>query len=651
MNESFLEKSIYGKSIYIRGKRGQITTFVIIGILVVVMAVGTYYFRDIIIPRGLSPKDIQVPEQAESVKLYVESCFDKSLRDAVNLIGSQGGYIELPGDVINVGEFTNRLKLFGNNEVIYWYYKADNNVDYIQVPNIKSMENEISNYIENNLVKCLGVFNEYDGFQIKKGRIKTETDISNARVVSKITFPLEIKKGDFEFKFSEFYSSLDVPLGDLYSVAKRIFDMEEDDLFFEKKTLDIMSFYEQIPLLGETNDCVAPIWVIENVRSDLKSILRDNIPFFRVRGTNYILQDKRRNFFEMDVSMEDKNVDANFLFSTLWPFEIKVYPEKDGLLKGKSVTEALGKARGIAESFVCLSTYEFLYDIKYPILVILNKNDYGFQFATMVVIDRNKPRKNDDVFLTFEGYDQRFCNGQTEFIVDTVDTNFNNLDQVEITYQCINHRCKIGRSENGVWNGKVPYCINGKFIGEKGGYHSGKTEVSTNERGSTFVVLEKLKTLDVEVLVNRAGSGKFEEGEKAHIQLEEQDKDYSTFVLYPEQKRINLIPGNYKVKLLLIKSQPGFKIDEKEVTECFEVPRGAIGGVLGLTEEKCQTITIPGVTVDQLVTGTEEFSFFVTEEDLTKNKIVFYVPYHGIINDVTELSKLTNQKTVLPEFK
>ena len=633
-------------------KKGQVTTFVIIGMLVVMMAIGIYYFRGVIFRGAISPKDIQVPEQAESVKIYVEECIDEILEDAVNIIGRQGGYIGLPGDPINVGQFTNHLTMFGDSKVVYWYYKADNNIDFIQAPNIDSMENDISEYISNNLLKCLGEFNEHDGFQIKKGRIKTETDISNSQVISKIIFPLEIAKGDFEFKFPEFYSEINVPLGDLYTVAKRIHDTQEEELFFEKKTMDMMSFYEQTPVVGETSDCVAPIWVVENVESDLKNVLRDNIPFFRIKGTNYILQDKRKNFFEMEAGVEDKQVDVNFLFSNIWPFEMRVYPEKDGLLMGKSVTESLGKARGVAESFFCLSTYEFLYNIKYPILTILNKDEYTSQFATMAVIDKNKPRENKDEFLTFEGYDQRFCQGQTDFIVDTVDFEFNNLDEVDVSYKCINHVCDLGRSENGIWTGKAPFCVNGVFIGEKKGYHLGKSFISTHEEGSVLVVLEKLKTMDVEALINRAGSGELKEGEKVHIQMEEEDKEYSTYVLYPDQKRVELIPGNYKIKLFLISPQQGgYKIDSKEVTQCFEAPKGAIGGIFGLTEEKCQTITIPGTTVDQLVTGTEEFSFLISENDLLNNKIVFHVPYQGVINDVTELAELANQQALAPEFK
>lgn len=631
------------------GKKGQITTFVIIGILIVVLAVGIYYFRDVV-SGTLSPKDIQVPEQAESVRIYVEGCFDETLKEAVDLIGRQGGYIELPGDPINVGEFTNHLTMYGDSKVIYWYYKADNNVDYIQVPNINSMESEISNYVDNNLMGCLGEFNEFNGFSISKGRIKSEIDISNSRIVSRIVFPLEIARGDFEFKFPEFYSVLDVPLGDLYTVAKRIYDREEENLFFEKKTLDIMSFYEEIPVVGETSDCIAPIWVEENVERDLKNILRDNIVSFRVEGTNYVSDDIRKNFFEMDAGIDDKEVDANFMFSDIWPFELRVFPSDNGLLKGKSVTEALGKVRGLAESLVCISTYEFLYDLKYPILVILNKDDYTFQFASMVVIDKNKPRKNDDEFLSFEGYDQRFCQGQSEFLVDTVDFDFNNLDDVEVSYRCINHRCSLGRSENGVWRGKVPFCINGAFVGEKEGYHFGKSLVSTNEGGSAFVVLERLKTLDVEVFVNRAGSGELERGESVHIQMEEEDKEHSVFVLYPDQKTIDLVPGNYRVKLLLI--SPGeYKIDEKEITHCFDAPSGGISGILGGREEKCQTITIPGTTVDQLVSGTQEFTFIVSENDLLNNKIIFHVPYHGRISDVSELGRLTEQPAVLPEFR
>ena len=631
-------------------KRGQVTAFVIIGLIIVALSIGIFLTRDKFFSGILIPKSISVPEQAESVKNFIQSCFDEALKNAVQIIAAQGGYITLPEDPINVGLFTSHLPIYGNNKVAYWYYKSDNNIEFFQAPSTTTMENEISQYIDSNLIGCLGSFNEFNEFKIQKGAIKTVTDIKNDQVISRIEFPVKIQKTDFDFTFKEFYSTYDAPLGDLYTVAKRIYDEENENFFLEKKTLDMMSVYEEVPLVGETSDCIATIWTKEEVKNNLKRILAENMPHFRIKGTDYTLSAENQKFFEIEAGVEDKTLTTTFLFSESWPFELNAFPEEDGLLKGQSVTESLGEVRGIAESFFCLSTFEFIYDVKYPVLIILNKNDFTFQFAIMPVVDRNKPRLNTDEFLVFEPYDSRFCNEQTQFTVFTVDTNFNDLEDVDVKYKCINHLCDLGISQSGEWRGKAPLCFNGEFIGEKQNYHLAKSQITTLREGSAFLILEPLRTVNVEILVQRAGSGELDPGEKVYITLEEEDKEFNRFILYPDQQTVELIPGNYKAKIYLISPQE-VKIEEKTIENCAEVPAGIFGGLFGITEEKCEPVTIPGTTADQITTGTQEFSFIISEDNLRYNTIVFYAPYHGIINDITELSNLTEQEAILPEFK
>ena len=89
-------------------QRGQATIFIVIGILIVLTVLGWYIFRNFDI-RELTPKDIEVPQEAEGVKLYVEGCIGDLLETALQKLGARGGYIQLPGDPINVGQFTKTL--------------------------------------------------------------------------------------------------------------------------------------------------------------------------------------------------------------------------------------------------------------------------------------------------------------------------------------------------------------------------------------------------------------------------------------------------------------------------------------------------------------------------------------------------------------
>lgn len=651
LGKALAENNTMGKKTL--GKRGQVTVFILLGILIIVIAGGIYYTvsRQ---NQAIEPKEKEVPSQAQSVNLYIRLCVNKVLENGVNLIGRQGGYIEIPQDPVGVGEFKNYLPLSLNSKIVYWYYKADNNVDFIQKPSIDSMEQEVTNYIDNNLMNCLGEFNEYQGFKVRKGKLSVLVDIQKSKVVTRVDFPVRIEKGDFNFDFDTFYGEYNAPLGELFEIAEKVYDKEQEDYFLEKKTLDMMSVYDEIPYVGEVDSCVAPVWVKYNVIKDFKRIIRDNTLFYKIKGTDYVLSRDKNSYYEIDASVGTaKDVHGSFLFSEVWPFTLEVFPEENGLLKGHSVTENLGEARGLAEAFVCMSTYEFIYNVQYPVLIILNKNDYTFQFGNMVVIDKNTPRVNKDEFFTVDKeYDQRFCQKQIDFNVDVVDEKFNVIDKADVKYKCITHSCKLGQSDNGLWKGQVPLCINGEFVGEKEGYHFGRAQISTNEPGSALLVLEKLRKIKTDVIVIRAGSGELREGEKVFIDLEEKNKKFSRFIIYPEQKEIELIPGVYTAKIFMTSPVAGgLTVPEKTINNCATVPRGAFGALFGITEEKCEDVTIPSTTVDQMMTGTKDFTFLITEDDLKKNKLIFYVPYYGVINDVTDIGKLMEQEGKNPTFE
>ncbi|MFH1592220.1 MAG: hypothetical protein ABIB47_02550 [Candidatus Woesearchaeota archaeon] len=633
-------------------KKGQATIFVIIGIVIVLLAILFYFFRTDLGLGGLKPTQIEVPTQAEGVNTYIKNCIEDNLETAVQRLSAQGGYIEFPTDPINTGTFSNTLTLFGSHKVAIWNYLADNNVLFNQKPTLTSMEAEISNYITNSLRTCLGEFTTFQDFSVQSGRILTQTDIQDKRIVTKVTFPVQINKGDFQFQFNEFYISKESPLKELFEIAEKVYEEEENSLFLEKRTIGMLSVYNEIPYVGETSDCIAPTWTVDNVKRDFKNILRTNIQALKVKGTNYALTREKDKFLEINANVNNPEANAQFMFSEIWPVEMDIYPQDNGLLKGYSVTEALGELRGIAESFVCLSTYEFIYTLKYPVLLALNKEDLTFQFSMMAYIDRNEPRQNTQEFLSTEQYDQRFCNEQIQFIVDTVDQDFNNLNSVEVKYKCINHLCDLGTSDRGIWQGRVPLCINGEFIGNKEGYHTGKSLISTNIPGSALLVLEKLKEIEVEVLITRAGSGELRPGESAHISLTDEFKGFRTTIIYPEQKTVKLIPGVYKTKVLLTSPIPqGLRVPEKRFTSCYQVPKGGIlGTVLGSTEEKCEEIKIPATTINQIVTGTEEFSFSIAEENLKAKKIRFWAPWQGTISDISQLANLTKQQGRPPEF-
>ena len=71
-------------------KRGQITIFVILGIVLVVIVVLLFTLRKEILPKNI------LPTQTVSLQDHVEDCIRESGNSAINLVSKQGGEIN-PG--------------------------------------------------------------------------------------------------------------------------------------------------------------------------------------------------------------------------------------------------------------------------------------------------------------------------------------------------------------------------------------------------------------------------------------------------------------------------------------------------------------------------------------------------------------------------
>ena len=646
-------------------KRGQVTIYAILGVLILVTAISGYLARDYIsravLRRGLE-ESVIVPEKIRPINSFVVSCLKETAEKGINLIGQQGGYAIIPRDPYpstQLNLVSNALTVFGNNNIAYWFYEAPNKVQSLQVPTESSMEQQLASYVENNIFDCLNSFEDFPEYEIKRGDLKANTILNENNAEVSINYPLEIKIGDFEFDMDKFSGTIQSPLLELYESAGTIFDYLNSENILEKKTITMLVTYDELPFSGDSTECIPPFWIMENVERDFKRILFHNIGALKVGNTNFELSNDENEYFILNSGLNDNDLDVNFLYSENWPLYLDVLPREGNVLKAQSVTEKLGPLRGLAESFVCLSNYHFIYDVKYPVLIILNKDGYTFQFAMHVVIDNNEPRERTVIAESVEGFDRRICETRkNEITVLTKDINNRDLIDVDINYKCINSQCEIGKS--GFVNGEAgltanyPQCFNGALIGTKEGYHQAKQIISTLESSTTTLFLEPYKDVNADVQIERAGSGKINDEEEVYIQLVENDKGHSQTILYPGQNKIKLIPGNYHAVIYLISNFPeGLDLAEQNIQTCVDVPKGGvISAIVQDTEKKCVTTTIPATTVDKIISGYTEFDFAISQSDLSKNNMLVHVPFIGKPKTLSELSRAFEVKGVpKPEFK
>src|SRR3989344_5585714 len=170
-------------------RRGQVTIFVIIGIFLLVAAAVLIYFREDLTRNAFQRESqLGVSEQFKPVRDFYEGCVRDVALEGLNLVGGQGGYLNIPNDNLAKDVYTgfdSSLSLFNDDlvKIPYWYYKTSNNLDRVQVPSLEDIELNLETYIADNVLRCFEddeLFSEYiiEGY----GSLNPEVEIQEDKV-------------------------------------------------------------------------------------------------------------------------------------------------------------------------------------------------------------------------------------------------------------------------------------------------------------------------------------------------------------------------------------------------------------------------------------------------------------------------------------
>ncbi len=179
------------------GKRGQVTIFIIIAIILVGSVSLFFVFRD----RLGSSRFNDDP-----IYLFIESCIEDTGKDAIYYIIQNGGYLD-------------PIPLSTSGGVPYYYY-ADKNY----MPSKDRIEKEISSYLEETLSYCTDGFVNFPDSNITEGDVEARTTIKDEEVILDVKYPVVIEKGESVTRFKDFKGiRIIVRIGALYdSIEKMI---------------------------------------------------------------------------------------------------------------------------------------------------------------------------------------------------------------------------------------------------------------------------------------------------------------------------------------------------------------------------------------------------------------------------------------------
>jgi len=191
-------------------RKGQVTIFIIIAVVVVVITGIAFY---VINSNQKSKLSQEFFESAEiKPKLYeienkVSDCVAQSTRDSIEVIGVQGGYYNRPAssdDYFDL-EWT----------FIPYYYKEGE----FKIPGLDNVEKELSAYVKDNVDICMKGFS-VDNFEVSYKLKKVDSQILEEEVLFKIDFSIDaetegkavtIDLEDFEVSYeSSLYDILEV---------------------------------------------------------------------------------------------------------------------------------------------------------------------------------------------------------------------------------------------------------------------------------------------------------------------------------------------------------------------------------------------------------------------------------------------------------
>lgn len=428
---------------YIKGKKGQITIFIIIGIIILLSVITIIYIRSRVVKEELEvgvEEATEVPDWAREVRPFVEKCIQDIAIKAFKKIGEHGGYIDfedfyLSGSFFNINpgnptesdavSFSTKSKA----PVAYWWYMTTPNecndctVSSID-PSLEFIEQQVNQYMNRELPPCLNDFKVFRemGFQFEAGNPDTDTTINLNTVDVTVNRPTEIKLGDKTVSINKFKVILDLDFYHNYMAAALIAYHQTTEMFLEDILMHLVSIYSSVP----DSKKIPPIAWIDNKesivtwkKSDVKKriiqdLLSSNIPLLQVNNTKSptrlsssdpMLQGLYDIMFLDALPEGFENMDINFLYNPDWEIHFDITPSSGDILKPlttKTDDTGIGFFPTVTTNF-----YEFFYDLSFPVIIVIKDDSslrkYGEEGYKFVFALEANIRDNKNLYLWNQG--------------------------------------------------------------------------------------------------------------------------------------------------------------------------------------------------------------------------------------------------------
>src|SRR3989344_5204711 len=508
------------------GKKSQVAIYIIIG-LVLVILVALLIF--IFMRQSNSVGKEQIPEQIRISPAtgFIEACFRTTARKGLEILGSQGGFIN-PEDPTILGRTLrfNQNKptegdgitlTQGGKKVPYWAYLSSENdcTDCVysqNAPSLNLIKQQLDDYIEDNVRNCLGTFEglKSQGIYVtEKGELKVDTLIADNDLRINVDYPVDIEVEGVTTNVKNHYIEIDLDLGKIYKLALEIANQELNQSFLEYNIMSLISYNsgtdsEMLPPISGTTSSRSPIvWSKFKTELDIKNELNTYTPLLTIPETknfrpvslsenpsanspsieegiyyNFVIDILNNNYEEYDVSFVYLN----------WPIYFDITTRQGDLIRPEEMSSTFANLMPFVSQ-----NYRFFYDVSQPVVVEIkdseafNGEGYSFLIALEANIRNNKPLQPGRFVpitgITVDSLSSSFSDPR-QYIsglitINSKDNGVNNnlLSDVDIEYHCLSLSSYMGKTNNeGIFSSRFPICFNGVLRATKQDYHTASYE-------------------------------------------------------------------------------------------------------------------------------------------------------------------------------
>lgn len=430
-----------------KNKKGQVTLFVIIGLIILVAAI--LYF---VITNDLAEKrpSVDIPDvslEARPAVSIVKGCLEDISFDALEKIGNQGGMLNPPE--VSYPAHRGASIIEGSHKIPFWRHLTDcenpSGCEELNVPPLckpgdcfgqetgsNSIQEQLEIYVENNIDTCVNNFKAIDqAYDIKRnGDPSVEVKFTKGQTDFLLSYPLLITSltSGNTVEYDLYLEEIDVDLLGMYILAKDILRFERATNYYERQTMNLINIYsgldsELLPPTSEVDFRFKGFipWISYDVKDKL---MYDLLPFMNLitfpNAENFVFIREPNNDPQDTKQYIKDGIYSSFnpkLNDEVYPYEVHhrytyqdiffQIDDGDTLIKPRSLLDneksLLTKLSGLA-----IQDYRFNYHISYPLVIKItdpyaNKYaGYNFQFALEINVRNNIPAYQNFTYVAIE---------------------------------------------------------------------------------------------------------------------------------------------------------------------------------------------------------------------------------------------------------